>query len=315
MVGNLTRRDAIKGAGAVGLTGLTATSGCLGSLTGGGGEVTVGSKQFTEQELLGHMTYETLSENTDLTVNDQIALGGTSTNFEALRNDQIDMYWEYTGTAWATLPPKHDEVITDSQEIYEKVKEEFQEEHSLKFLERAPFNNTYVLVANSEWADEAGVNTLSEFAEYLNEGNTDLTVVMNAEFQDRADGWPGLTDHYGLSEAASNLDIKNVGSGLTYQIVGEGEAEVGMGFNTNPKIIKFDLRVLEDDESFFPVYNPAPLVRTEALDANPSIEDPLNAIGPKLTTEKIRELNKRVSIDDEEVKSVAREFLSDAGLI
>jgi len=282
---------------------------------GGGDELTVGSKQFTEEELLGYMTYETLSANTDIKTKDQVGLGGTTTNFKALEAEQIDVYWEYTGTAWATLPPKHSKVITDPQKIYTKVKSEFEDKHDITFLARAPFNNTYVLVANPDWAQKTGVKTLSDFAEYVNGGNTDFTVVMDAEFQDRSDGWPGLAKHYGFDGASDKLDIKNVGAGLTYQVVGNGNAAVGMGFNTNPKIVKFDLSVLDDDKQFFPVYNPAPMVRQQTLKDVPAMKDPLDAIGPKLTTEKIRGLNKRVSIGGENAQSVAKDFLKSAGLI
>ncbi|MFC7228609.1 glycine/betaine ABC transporter substrate-binding protein [Salinirubellus salinus] len=311
-----TRRQVLKrGAVAGGAVGLTSLAGCSSFLGGGGTAVKVGSKQFTEQELLGHMAYEALDANADVEVVNEVGLGGTTTNFRAVKSDEIDLYWEYTGTAWATLPPKHDEVITDPQQIYQKVDEEVQSEHSLDFLQRAPFNNTYVLTANPDWVEQTGVETLSGFAEYVNGGNTDFTVVLNAEFENRADGWPGVAKHYGFDGALSDIQVTNVDSGLTYQTVGQGDAQVGVGFNTNPKIVRFDLTVLEDDEQFFPVYNPAPLVNQDALESAPSIEEPLNAIGPTLSTEKIRSLNKQVSIDGGDPQKTAREFLSNEGLI
>lgn len=311
-----TRRTVLKqGALAGSAAGLASLAGCSSFLGGGGSAVKVGSKQFTEQELLGYMAYEALDANADVEVVNEVGLGGTTTNFRAVKNDEIDLYWEYTGTAWATLPPKHSEVITDPQEIYERVDEEFQSEHSLDFLERAPFNNTYVLTANPDWVEQTGVKTLSGFAEYVNAGNTDFTVVLNAEFEKRADGWPGVAKHYGFDGTLSDIEVTNVSSGLTYQTVGQGDAQVGVGFNTNPKIVKFDLTVLEDDEQFFPVYNPAPLVNQDALESAPSIEEPLNAIGPTLSTDKIRSLNKNVSIDGGDAQQTAREFLSNEGLI
>ena len=312
-----SRRGVLKGGSAVaGSVALGSLAGCLGGLGGGGSaSVTVGSKQFTEQELLGMMSVEALKANLDATINDKTALGGTTTNFEALRNDDIDHYWEYTGTAWATLPPKHSEVITDPEEIYQKVKEEFASEHDIELLERAPFNNTYVLMARPKWADKTGISTLSGLAKHVNNGNTDFTVVMDAEFAEREDGWPGLVEHYGFADAAGKLNIKNVGPALGYQILGEGEADVGMGFNTNPKIVKWDLVVLDDDKKFFPVYNPAPMIRADTLDAVAGMEEPLNGIATNLDTETIRGLNKRVSIDGEKVQSVATDFLSSNGII
>ncbi|MHB9287136.1 glycine betaine ABC transporter substrate-binding protein [Halobacteriales archaeon Cl-PHB] len=312
-----TRRDLLRTGGtALGTAGVGALAGCSSLLGGGGGgTVSVGSKKFTEQKLLGYMSYLALQENTDLEVTDEVSLGGTTTNFKALQNDQIDTYWEYTGTAWLTLPPKHDEVITDPQKIFDKVDAEFQDEHDLDFLNRAPFNNTYVLLANPDWQQETGVETMSDFAEYVKDGNTDTTVVMNSEFQERPDGWPGLTKAYGFESAASELNVKNISSGLTYQVVGEGEADVGTGFNTNPKILKFDLVSLEDDKKFFPVYNPAPLVDSEALENNAAMKEPLNRIGDTLSTDTIRQLNRRVSIEKEDAKAVARDHLKSSGLI
>lgn len=308
-----TRRSLLTTVGAIGLGSLAGCSSLIGG--NGGGSIAIGSKQFTEQQLLGYMSYHTLDENTDFDVIDEVGLGGTTTNFQALQEGEIDTYWEYTGTAWLTLPPQHDEVISDPQEIYDRVKSEFEEEHGITFLDRAPFDNTYVLLANPNWQSEVGIETMSEFASYVQEGNTDLTVVMNAEFQDRSDGWPGLVEHYEFADAASELNIQNVGSGLTYQIIGESEAEVGMGFNTNPNIPRYDLVALEDDRGFFPVYNPAPMVTMDTLEDNEAMREPLNELVATLSTDTIRQLNRRVSIDDEDASEVARDHLSSNDLI
>lgn len=308
-----TRRSLLTTVGAIGLGSLAGCSSLIGG--NGGGSIAIGSKQFTEQQLLGYMSYHTLDENTDFDVIDEVGLGGTTTNFQALQEGEINTYWEYTGTAWLTLPPQHDEVISDPQEIYDRVKSEFEEEHGITFLDRAPFDNTYVLLANPNWQSEVGIETMSEFASYVQEGNTDLTVVMNAEFQDRSDGWPGLVEHYEFADAASELNIQNVGSGLTYQIIGESEAEVGMGFNTNPNIPRYDLVALEDDRGFFPVYNPAPMVTMDTLEDNEAMREPLNELVATLSTDTIRQLNRRVSIDDEDASEVARDHLSSNDLI
>jgi osmoprotectant transport system substrate-binding protein len=309
----------LKGTGAaLGTAGLGSLAGCsslIGGGGGGGGSVTVGSKKFPEQQILGYLAYEALTENTDLTVNDEVSLGGSRTNFNALQSGDIDMYWEYTGTAWLTLPPSQSEVITDPAEIYSKAKADMEEEHDLTFLERAPFNNTYVLLANPDWQSQSGVSTLSGLAEYVKSGNTDLTMVMGPEFQERSDGWPGLVEAYGFADAASELDIRNVKANLTYQVLGEGEADIGVGFNTNPQILQFDLVGLEDDQGFFPVYNPAPLVDMETLESNEAMREPLNSISAALTTDKIRELNRRVSIDGEAAQQVASDFLSSENII
>ncbi|EMA06914.1 glycine/betaine ABC transporter substrate-binding protein [Haloferax denitrificans ATCC 35960] len=263
------------------------------------------------------MALEALKANTDLSTEDKTGLGGSVQNFKALQNAEVDAYWEYTGTAWYTEPPKHEKTINDPEKLYQKVKQEFKNEHGLIFLDRAPLNNTFVLMVNPDWAEKTGVRTLSDFAEYVNEGNTDFQMAYTAEFINRSDGWKGVASHYSFEDKLTDLksNIKQVGIGLTYQIVGKGEAQVGLGFNTNPNIPKYDLVVLEDDKQFFPVYNPAPLIQQKTLESNPEIEEALNPIPPKLTTEAIRGLNKQVSIDKKDPQTVAKSFLSSNGLI
>lgn len=314
-----TRRRVLRKTGAAaGIAGLTSAAGCTTILGGGGssaGSVTISSKSFTEQKILGYLALESVKANTDVDVKDKVGLGGTVTNFEALKSGETDLYWEYTGTAWATLPPKHDEVITDPEKIYDKVVSEFEDEYDITLLERAPFNNTYVLLARAEWSEEKGVTSISDFAKWVKNGHTDETVVMNAEFEQRADGWPGVTDHYDFGQAAKKLDVKNVSSSLTYKVVGNGQAVLGSGFNTNPKILKFDLTPLEDDEEFFPVYNPAPMVRQEVLDQSSAIEDPLNEVANALSTDTIRSLNRKVSIEQKDTREVAKNFLKSEGIV
>jgi len=313
-----TRRDLLRGTGAaVGAASALSLAGCTNLLGSESGSVAVSSKRFAEQKLLAHMAIESLKANTDLSVTDESGLGGTNQNFQAIESGQVDMYWEYTGTAWYTIPPEHDETVNDPEKLYQKVKEEFANEHNLQFLTRAPLNNSFVLMANPEWSEQTGVTSLTEFAEYVNNGNTDFDLTLTAEFLDRSDGWEGVAKHYGFEGQLDDLNsnINQVGIGLSYQIVGENEAQVGLGFNTNPNIPRYNLVVLEDNEAFFPVYNPAPLIRSDTLEANSGIEDALNPIAPDLTTETIRELNRKVSIDEKDPQEVAESYLSSNDLI
>ena len=314
-----TRREMLQKAGGLaGAAGTASLAGCSTILGGGGnttGSLTISSKSFTEQKLLGYMALEAIKQNTDIEVKNKIGLGGTVTNFEAIKSEETDLYWEYTGTAWATLKPQHDKVITDPAEIYRKVEKEFENEYDITFLERAPFNNTYVLLTRSQWAEQKGISTISGFAEWVKNGNTNKTVVMNAEFEQRADGWPGVTKHYGFNNAAKKLTIKNVSSALTYRVVGNGEAVLGSGFNTNPKILKHGLKPLKDDEKFFPVYNPAPMTRQATLEEFSAMKGPINEVANSLDTETIRGLNRKVSLEQKDPRPVATNYLKDAGII
>lgn len=317
MPSRCTRRNLLRTGGGIAATAaIGGTSGCLTLATQlRSDSIKVGSKRFTEQEILGYLAYEALSANTDLHIGDQVGLGGTTTNFRAVDSGEIQLYWEYTGTAWQTLLPKHDAVITSPTKLYKKVKQEFKKVHDLTFLQRAPLNNTYVLMANPDWVQKTGVKSLSGLASYLKESNEKVTVALNAEFQSRADGWRGLIKHYGFNNHIQQVNVKNIGSGLLYQVVGNGEADIGVGFNTDPRILQFNLQVLKDDKKFFPVYNAAPMVRVSTLEANPSIREPLNKTSKGLTTDQIRKLNKRVALDKVNPQTVAKEYLREAGVI
>lgn len=319
MTNNDTRRALLKKSGAlVGGGALASVAGCT-ALPGGGGEkVKVSSKRYTEQKILGYLAIEALKENTDLNIVDETGLGGTQQNFQALKSDETSLYWEYTGSAWYTIPPKHDETVGDPKEIYQNVKNDFNDEYGMQYLNRAPFNNTFVLMANPDWAEETGVQTLSDLAEHINAGNTDFDIVLTTEYLDRPDGWKGTAEHYGFADKLDKLEenISQTGIGLTYQILGKGEADVGLGYNTNPQILKWDLHVLDDNEQFFPIYSPAPLVNEATWESvGDTIKEPLNEIGPTLDTETIRGLNREVSLEDSSPQKVARSHLKDQGII
>ena len=301
-------------AGGTALVGSLAGCGGLGG--GGNTTVTAASMQWAEAELMGYLGYESLKANTEYNIADELSLGGSQQVFQAVKNREVDFYHLYTGGAYATIPPQHDEKPESPEEAYEIARREMEEEHALIYLERAPFNNTYAIALRPGFAEETGIETISEFAEYLNNGNTDVRVVLGSEFAEREDGWPGLTEEYGFSDVADELDIRRIGADLTYQVLGEGEADAGMVFTTNPKIQQYDLSVLEDDRTFFLPYNPAPLVNGETLEEAPEIEEPLNLPMQALDSEeKVIELNTRISTDGEDVQEVARDFLSSEGII
>jgi osmoprotectant transport system substrate-binding protein len=310
-----TRREFLKYGGAAAATaGMGATAGCTAVLGADTDAVKVSSQRFPEGILLSYMAIESLRANTDLTVIDETALGGDPMNFRAVRNDEVDLFWMYTGTAWALIPPKKDRVIPNADKLYRRVKQTMNRRYGLSMLTPAPFNNSYALIADSAWVEETGVETISGLASYIKNGHTDLPMVLGVSFSQRADGWPGLIDHYGFEDVASQLPIRTVSASLAYQIIGTTRAKVGMGFTTNPQIPQYDLTVLEDDKSFFPPYNPAPLTN-DIVNEQPVIREPLNAIGPTLTYDKILRLNKLVQIEQRDPQRVARQYLRSEGLI
>lgn len=313
-----TRRDFLKLGGATAVTaGASGLAGCAGVLGATqSGTVKVSSVRTPEGLLLGYMALVSLQENTDLNVLNNTALGGTPMNFRAVKTGQVSVFWIYTGGAWATIPPAKERVIADPKKLYQAVKRKMRRHHDLAYLNRAPYNNTYILVANQKWVKKTGVETMTDFAKYIRNGNTNFTVVLGPEFRTRPDGWPGLAKHYGFNKARSALNVRSIGASLTYQVVGTGGAAVGMGYSTNPNIRKYNLATIKDDKDFFPPYNPAPLVNSGALDSNPEMRAPLNKIPPTLNSvDKMITLNARVALQNDDPDKVARDHLKSEGII
>jgi osmoprotectant transport system substrate-binding protein len=278
---------------------------CGGGNAGGDVTVRVGSKDFTEQFILGEM-YALVLENAGFTVERKLNLGATPVAHEALLNDELDLYPEYTGTGLLTV--LGEPTSSDPQEVYDTVNQQYQEQFDLTWLEPAPMNNTQGLAMERERAAELGITTISDMAEQAG----DLAMVGPPEFQEREDGLPGIQAAYGNFELQEYIAVD---PGLRYQALTGGEADVAVAFGTDGEIAAFDLVLLEDDRNLFPPYQVAPVVRQDILDANPGIADALNELSPLLTDSVMQRLNYEVSGNQREPSDVAREFLVEEGLI
>lgn len=272
--------------------------------------IKIGSKEFTEQLLLGKISVLALKD-AGFKVEDKTGVAGSDKVRLALENGDFDLYWEYTGTAWISLL-QHEEPITDSQEAYEKVRDE-DAENDLVWLKYATLNNTYTLMMRREHAEELGIKTISDLAEYINENPGELTTAIDHEFSVRPDGYPGVQSHYGFEQNTDEIKIMDLG--IMYKTLRDGQVDVAMGFATDGRIKALDLVNLEDDKDFFPVYNGAPVVRKDALEKNPEIKDILEKISPLLDTETITKLNYEVDINERDPEEVAKEWLKSVGLI
>lgn len=290
---------------ALGMTAAVAIASCGGLGGGSGNTISVGSKDFTEQLIVGEM-YALMLEEQGLAVERKLNLGGTPVAQAALESGEIDLYPEYTGTGLLTvlkLP-----VMTDPDEVYQAVAQGYQEQFNLVWLDPAPMNNTQALAMTPEKAREYDIRTISAMVDKADQ----LIMIGPPEFEVREDGLPGIKEAYG---DFSLREYKAVDAGLRYQGLMDGEADVAVAFGTDGEISAFDLVVLEDDKNIFPPYQVAPVVRQEALDANPAIADALNQLSPLLNDGVMRQLNYEVSGNQREAADVAREFLVDSGLI
>jgi osmoprotectant transport system substrate-binding protein len=267
--------------------------------------IRVGSKDFTEQFILGEM-YALLLEKAGFTVERKLNLGGTPVAQAALESNEIDLYPEYTGTGLLTVLKQP--VNSDAKQVYETVAKMYKEQFNLVWLDPAPMNNTQALAMQRSRAAELGIVTISDMAAKAGE----LIMVGPPEFQEREDGLPGIQKAYGDFQLKA---YKAVDPGLRYQALVNGEADVTVAFGTDGEIAAYDLVVLEDDRGLFPPYQVAPVVRQAVLDANPNIAAVLNQLAPLLTNEAMQKLNYAVSGEKREPADVAKDFLTEQGLL
>jgi len=283
--------------------------GC-GSTSSSSDRIRVGSKDFTEQLILGQITLLAL-ENAGFEVEDRTNVAGSEQVRSALLNSEIDVYWEYTGTGWL-MHLQNDEAITNPQEAYDKVKEA-DLENQIVWLDYAPFNNTYTIMMNRDQSEELGIRTISDMAKYVNENPGSLSFGADHEFTARPDGLPALEDEYGFEFQGDSLKVMDIG--IVYRTLRDRQVDSGMGFATDGRIEAFDFVNLEDDKQFFPVYNPSALLRTDTLEEHPEIADVLNRLAAELDNESMIMMNYQVDIEEMEPRAVAENWLREKGLI
>ena len=270
-----------------------------------GKTVRVASKDFTEQFILGEM-YALMLESAGYNVERSLNLGGTPVAHQALLDNQIDLYPEYTGTGLLTVLGEG--VMSDPQAVYDRVSSEYASQFNLVWLEPAPMNNTQALAMTRERAAELGITTFSDMV-----ANADQLVLIGPpEFAEREDGLPGLRSVYGDFEFANFLPVD---PGLRYQALLNGEADVVVAFGTDGELAAYNLISLEDDQGLYPPYQVAPVVRAEILEGDDQLAATLNSLAPLLTNEVMQTLNNEVSGNGREPIDVAREFLLANGLI
>jgi osmoprotectant transport system substrate-binding protein len=292
------------------LLSLFAVLGMLLASCGGGAapatHVTVSSKEFTEQYILGNM-YTMLLQDAGYDA-EYKSLAGTAEAHDALVNGDIDLYPEYTGTALLTQLGMSYDSSMSSQDVYDTVKQQYLEKFNLVWLEPTKFNNTYCLTMPKDTADSMGINTVSD----LSKAADQLVFGTTQEFTEREDGLPGLQKVYG---GFNFKEVRALDPGLLYSGIQSGDIDVTTCFGTDGQIAAYDLKVLQDDKNFWPPYPVAPVVRKDLLDAHPDIADTLNKVAPLLDGATMSGLNWEVAGNSREPDEVAREFLQENGLI
>lgn len=264
--------------------------------------IKVGSKNFTEELLLGEI-YALALERAGYKVERRLNLGSTQIAMEAMQRGEIDLYPEYTGTALVVqlkMAP-----MSDPRKVFDTVKAAYERSYAMTWLAPAPMNDTQALATTQAVSSKFALRTLSQCSRLAPR----LRLGAGHEFIERPDGLPGLQRAYGGFHFAS---VKITALGLKYKALLAGDVDVALAFSTDGEIDADKLVVLEDDRHFFPPYQVAPVVRLDALKRFPKIASALDPLRPFISNEAMRRLNWRVDGNREEPADVARDFVEHA---
>ncbi|MBD2296617.1 ABC transporter permease subunit [Anabaena sphaerica FACHB-251] len=261
--------------------------------------IIIGSKNFTEQVILGEILAQQIETHTKLNVDRRFNLGGTFICHEAVKAGKIAGYVEYTGTAFTAV--LKEKVITDPQLVYEKVKKEYQDQFKLTVMPSLGFENTFAMIIRGEDAKKWQIKTLSEVAKYTPQ----MQAGFGYEFVERADGYPGLSKTYGLKFA----NIKQMELGLIYQALKEKQVDFIAANSTDGLIPVLNLVILEDDKKYFPPYQAVPIFNQAILQQYPELTKTINQLAGKISTTEIQKMNYQVDNQSQSVAEVVSEWL------
>ncbi len=265
----------------------------------------VGSKNFTEQLILGEIVAQHVEHRLQIRVDRKFNLGGTLLAHQALVSGGIDLYPEYTGTALTSilkLPPSR-----DRQQAFEQIQSEYLRRFHVAWLAPLGFNNTFAMVVRGEDARRGQLKTLSDAAK----PGQGWGLGVGYEFQQRPDGLAGLLKTYGLPLKGS---VRTMDLGLIYKALEQRQVDMVAGNATDGSLATMDVTVLQDDKQYFPPYEAAVAVRTASLEARPALREALAELSGKFTDAGMQKLNSQVDGAHRPVSEVAQQFLNSAGL-
>ncbi len=267
--------------------------------------IVVGSKNFMENRLLAEMFAQLIETHTNLLVERRLGLAGTHVCFEALRTGGIDLYPEYTGTGLVTIlgqPP-----MGEANTVLNRVRAEFLERWNLWWLAPLGFDNSYALALPRKQAQALGLRSISDLVPVA----SSMKAGLGFEFIERADGLPGLAQHYGLHFKS----VVGMQQTLKYQAAAKGDIDLLDVYTTDGRLAVYDFVVLEDDRHFFPPYEAAALVRGETLEQHPKLGRVISLLAHALNAKQMRAFNLRIQEQGVPVAQAAREALQHLQLV
>ena len=266
----------------------------------------VAGKLGPEPEILINMYKELIEANSDIKVKLEPNFGKTSFLYEALKNKQIDIYPEFSGTITSSLLKNQVKVSNAPLEVYEAAREGILNQDKLVYLKPMEYQNTYALAVKKDYANKYNLKTISDLSKVEDSAVAGFTL----EFNDRDDGNNGLKSLYKLE-----LNVKTLEPNLRYQAINGGNVQIVDAYSTDSELIEYDLVVLEDDKQLFPPYQGAPLMRKDTLEKYPKLEEILNKLAGQISAEEMSRMNYQVKVDKRSASEVAHEYLVNKGLI
>lgn len=274
--------------------------------------ITVGSKEYTEQVILGYILEYTLAA-AGADVRDLTGIVGSRSTREAQLSGQVDVAYEFTGNAWINYLG-HEKPIPDSRKQFEAVREEDLARNDMVWLPPGPMDDTYALAASRGVVERTNVRTLSEYAELVKRDPAAARTCVDTEFRARQDGYPGMAAAYGFDPARAQTPVLQVG--IIYQATADAtQCDFGEVFTTDGRIAALDLVVLTDDKQFFAHYNPSVTMKRAFYEAHPQIAEVTAPVTAALTNEAIMDMNKQVDVEGRDPSVVARDWMVAQGFI
>jgi osmoprotectant transport system substrate-binding protein len=276
---------------------LLSVAGCMPRQKG----LAIGSKNFTEQLILGELLAQMLESACRRPVERRFYLAGTYICHQALLAGRIDMYVEYTGTALAAILKEHPS--GDSASVYQQVKNAYQRQFNLDVMPPLGFNNSFAMVMRGDDARRLKVTSLSQLAGVV----PHLRLGVGYEFLERQDGYKDLVSTYGLkfAEAPRVMDL-----GLLYRALQNKSVDVVAGNNTDGLIAALGFVVLDDDQHYFPPYDAVPIVRPQVFQECPQAKAVFDRLAGHITADHMRKMNYAVDGEKKDAAEVVKEFRS-----
>jgi len=262
--------------------------------------IVVGAKNFTESDLLAEIVAQQIERRTALPVERRLHLGGTFVCHRAITAGDIDLYIEYTGTAFTAIlkqPP-----IADPDSVYRFVAAAYARDFKLQWTAPLGFNNTFAILVRRADAERYGLRSIADLVRVAPRWKAGF----GYEFLERADGFAGLAKVYGLtfSRPPTAMDL-----GLTYRALADRRVDVIAGNSTDGQIAALDLVALTDDRGYFPPYQAAPVARGAVLEKYPAVRAALAELGGKISDAEMRRLNAQADVEHKDIVEIARAWL------